>query len=233
MLRVAVVDDEASARSELVALITRFSSENGMQVAVAEYADGTEFLATGAAEDIVLLDIDMAEVSGMDVARLLRKAGIASEIIFVTNMAQYAIKGYEVRALDFVVKPVRYASFAIKFRRAVDIAARKNNSRIPVETRKGLRYVDTSEIIYIEVKGHKLIFHGRRGTFEAWGTMKAVSTVFEPFGFALCNACYLVNLACVVNVAQDTVTVDGGDELKMSRGRKRGFMDALTHSNGV
>ena len=127
---------------------------------------------------------------------------------------------------------MRYTSFAFKFGRAVDAASRKKRSRISVETREGLRYIDTAEIVYVEVRGHKLIYHGLRGSFEAWGTMKDTCAALEPFGFALCNACYLVNLSRVVNVGQDMVTVEGGDVLKMSRGRKKSFMDALTKPLG-
>lgn len=232
MLRVAVVDDEEEVRDALVSMLSRFSEDDSVDLAVSVYTDGRSFIESGAVEDIVLLDIEMGEVNGMDAARILRKAGVASEIIFVTNMAQYAIKGYEVGAIDFVVKPVRYTSFALKFRRAVEAASRKRSSRISVETRDGIRYVDTSDIIYVEVKGHKLIYHTQRGAFEAWGTMKSVCAMLESFGFALCNACYLVNLSRVIAVAQDVVTVEGGDELKMSRGRKRSFMDALTRPMG-
>ena len=233
MLRVAIVDDEAEVRSELAGMVARFSEEKGEQIVATCYDDGKEFLSSGATEDIVLLDIEMDEVNGMDTARVLRKAGITSEIIFVTNMAQYAIKGYEVSAIDFIVKPVRYTSFSFKFGRAVEAASRKKRSRISVETREGLRYVDTADIVYVEVMGHKLIYHGLKGTFEAWGTMKAACAALEPFGFALCNACYLVNLSRVVNVGQDMVTVEGGDELKMSRGRKKSFIDALTRPSSV
>lgn len=232
MLRVAIVDDEAEVRGELAGMVERFADERGEQIVASCYADGKEFLASGATEDIVLLDIEMDKVNGMDAARVLRKAGITSEIIFVTNMAQYAIKGYEVSAIDFIVKPVRYTSFAFKFGRAVDAASRKKRSRISVETREGLRYIDTADIVYVEVMGHKLIYHGLKGTFEAWGTMKDTCAALEPFGFALCNACYLVNLSRVVNVGQDMVTVEGGDVLKMSRGRKKSFMDALTKPLG-
>ena len=133
MLRVAIVDDEAEVRSELAGMVARFSEEKGEQIVAACYADGKEFLASGATEDIVLLDIEMDQVNGMDTARVLRKAGITSEIIFVTNMAQYAIKGYEVSAIDFIVKPVRYTSFSFKFGRAVEAASRKKRSRIAVE----------------------------------------------------------------------------------------------------
>lgn len=213
-------------------MISRFADENGEALSVSGYPGGREFLTSGATEDIVLLDIEMEDLNGMDTARLLRGMGANSEIIFVTNMAQYALKGYEVGALDFIVKPVRYTSFAFKFRRAVEAALRKNNSRIAVGTRGGLRYTDTSDINYVEVMGHKLIYHTVRGSFEAWGALKDVRKMLEPFGFALCNACYLVNLAHVVSISQDMVAVEGGDELKMSRGRKRSFMDALTRPRG-
>lgn len=232
MLKVAIVDDEAEIREGLSAMIERFSEETGESIGVACYTDGRELLEAGAIEDILLLDIEMDDVNGMDTAHLLRRKGVTSEIIFVTNMAQYAIKGYEVGAIDFVVKPVRYTSFAFKFRRAVEAAKRKGNSRIAVETREGLRYISSADLVYVEVRGHKLIYHGEIGSFEAWGTLRDACAVLEPLGFALCNACYLVNLSRVVSVNQDMVTVDGGDELKMSRGRKKGFMDALTRPIG-
>ncbi|MCR4869665.1 MAG: LytTR family DNA-binding domain-containing protein, partial [Atopobiaceae bacterium] len=167
MLRVAIVDDEAEVRGELAGMVERFADERGEQIVAACYADGKEFLASGATEDIVLLDIEMDDVNGMDMAHLLRRKGVTSEIIFVTNMAQYAIKGYEVGAIDFIVKPVRYTSFAFKFRRAVEAAKRKGNSRIAVETREGVRYISSADLVYVEVRGHKLIYHGEKGSFEA------------------------------------------------------------------
>lgn len=232
MLRVAIVDDEVEVRETLTSMLDRFSEEHSVELSVNAYTDGRSFIESGATEDIVLLDIEMGEVNGMDAARILRRSGVTSEIIFVTNMAQYAIHGYEVGAIDFVVKPVRYTSFALKLRRAIEAASRKKSSRISVETRDGLRYVDTSDIVYVEVTGHKLIYHTTKRSFESWGTMRSTCEMLESFGFALCNACYLVNLSRVVAVSQDMVTVEGGDELKMSRGRKKGFMDALTRPMG-
>lgn len=232
MLGIAIVDDETEVRQSLSSMVARFSRENGVELVVSEYADGRDFLESGATEDIVLLDIEMDEVGGMETARRLRAAGVASEIIFVTNMAQYAIKGYEVSALDFVVKPVRYPTFAFKLARAVEVASRKRRSRITIPTRDGMRTLNTADITYVEVIRHKLIYHTMQGTFEVWDSLKNASAALEPFGFALCNACYLVNLDKVVGVSQDMVTVEGGDELKMSRGRKREFMDALTRPTG-
>ena len=232
MLRIAIVDDEQQIREELCAMVSRFVDENGASLHVDCYAGGREFLESGATEDIVFLDIEMGEPDGMETARLMRRAGLASEIIFVTNMAQYAVEGYEVRALDFIVKPVRYQSFAFKLRRAIDVASRKKTARIELETREGLRRVSTSDIDYVEVVRHKLLYHTSRGVLEVWGTMREACERLEPFGFSLCNACYLVNLEHVTAISGEFVTVRCGDELKMSRGRKKSFVDALTHPTG-
>ena len=231
MLRVAIVDDEPVAREDLARMVARYAEENLIELSVTELSDGAELVAASPEPDIVLLDIEMGEVDGMAAAHALRDAGVNSQIIFVTNMAQYAIKGYEVGALDFVVKPVRYPVFAFKFRRAVDAASRRRRRRVTVETKDGLVRLESGEILYVEVSGHRLVYHTSSGDLELWGTMRAAAETLEPSGFALCNVCYLVNLDRVTRLDGDTVYV-GDVALKMSRGKRKAFVDALTRSMG-
>lgn len=229
MLRVAVVDDEPATREELVGMVERYAEENDVRLAAVAAADGADLLAMDPAPDIVLLDIEMDEVDGMKAARMLRRAGCTAEIVFVTNMAQYAIKGYEVGALDFVLKPVRYPVFAFKFARAVELAASRRSRRVVVETKGGVVRLDASEILYVEVRAHRLVYHTTEGPLELWGTMKSAASELEPLGFALCNACYLVNLDHVTRLEDGFATV-GGASLKVSRGRAKAFADALARS---
>lgn len=232
MLTVAVVDDEAFERSNLSQMVTRFGGQNALEFEVSEYADGKAFLESGAVEDIVLMDIEMGDVDGMRVAHTLRDAGVTSEIIFVTNMAQYAINGYEVGALDFVLKPVRYPAFAFKLRRAVELVQRKRHARVSIASRSGMRIVGTSDILFVEIRGHKLIYHTEHGAIEAWGTIREVKDQLAPYGFSLCNSCYLVNLEKVTMLEGESVYV-GKDALKISRGRRKEFVNALTRSAGA
>lgn len=227
MPSIALVDDEPEMRASLASMVARFATERGISLDTHEYADGREFLESGATEDVVFLDIEMNDLDGMATARRMREQGISSEIVFVTNMAQYAVEGYEVSALDFVVKPVQYPVFAFKLRRALEVVSRKRDARISITTREGVRHVNTADITYVEVIRHKLVYHTTVGTFEAWDSMKNVAQMLEPHGFALCNVSFLVNLDRVEGIVGDTVTV-GGDNLKISRGKRREFLDALT-----
>lgn len=230
MIRVAIVDDERQVREDLAAMVGRFAHETGRSISVTLLEDGAKLVRMEPPPDIVLLDIEMDEVDGMKAARMLRRAGSEAQIIFITNMAQYAIKGYEVSALDFMVKPVRYPSFAFRFSRAVELALQRSRTRITLDTRDGFVRVDVASISYVEVRGHRLVYHtSSEGDLELWGTMRDAASELEPLGFALCNACYLVNLDHVTRIDGEFVYV-GDEPLKMSRGKRRAFVDALTLS---
>ena len=156
MLDVAIVDDEEDVRAELGQMVRRFCAQEGEYVCVHEYADGSELLdANGAqAHDVILLDIEMARVDGMDAAHELRRRGVGTQIVFVTNMAQYAIRGYEVGAFDFIVKPVEYPVFA-----SLDSGCRGGARPPPRPGHPGdqgrlLVRMDAADILYVEVRGH-------------------------------------------------------------------------------
>ena len=218
MLNVAIVDDEKDVCDELSQMVARYASENGQPIAVARIEDPRQIIETARADanayDIVLLDIEMPQMDGLECAHALRNLGVEAQIVFVTNMAQMAIRGYEVGALDFVVKPVSYPTFAFKFQRIVQAAQRRQKRIVLLETKDGLVRLDASEIFYVEVNN-----------------IKNAAAQLEGHGFAFCNACYLVNLEKVRGLQGDYVRV-GDDLLKMSRGKSRAFLDELTRSVG-
>jgi len=100
MLRIAVVDDEQPARELLCGYIQRYSREKELPVAVTEFQDGLSFISNyKPIFDVVFIDIKMPLLDGMEAAKVLYKLDKNVCIVFVTNMAQYAVKGYEVDAV--------------------------------------------------------------------------------------------------------------------------------------
>ena len=232
MINIAVVEDNEQDAAQLCAFIDEYAEKNGLAVKVSRFSDAVSFLdGTRGAFDLIFMDILMPGMDGMRAAQRLRASDRWAKLIFVTNMAQYAIRGYEVGALDFVVKPVRYPSFAFKFRRAVELATRRRRRSVWLQTASGSVRLDTAEILYVEVQGHRLVYHTIEGDLELWGTMKSARELLEPAGFALCNVCYLVNLERVTRLDGEMAYVDDVP-LKMSRGRRKPFVDALTRSMG-
>jgi DNA-binding LytR/AlgR family response regulator len=233
MIKIALVDDQQEELDNLCAHFRSLQKTVREELEIHTFSSGAAFLAAyDSSFDLVCLDIDLGETAdGMAVARELRRRDKHVILLFITNMAQMAVQGYEVRALDFVVKPVNYYSFAIKLQSAIQIAARRKTKRLVVTTANGLERFSTDELYYAETNGHYLCYHTTRGEFRQKGSMKDLQEKLESLPFRLCSQSYLVNLNHVSAVNRDDVQV-GGVWLKMSRPKKKAFLSALTNYLG-
>ncbi len=234
MLNVAIVDDEQDAVETLKNYVERYCGGHGIDCNAICFNSPVKFLARYKSDyDIVFLDIDMPDLNGMDAARNLRKIDGGVALIFVTNMAQYAIRGYEVDADDFIVKPIKYGNLEIKLDRVLKKHGKKDVPRVAVYDDGAARYIAVEEIRYVEVIKHSIIYHTVYGEYEKRGALKAEYALFTENGFAQCNKSCLVNLRFVLGVADHTLHIakrrgePDYDELSVSHPRKKEFVRTL------
>lgn len=227
MIRVAIVEDEAEIREQLMGYVQRYTRQYGTAFEVKTFADGLEILEDyRPAYDLILLDIEMKHLDGMETARRIRELDPEVMLVFITNMAQYAIKGYEVGALNYVLKPVPYFAFSQQLQKAVNQLARRARHYLAVPVDGGMRRLDTAAIYYMESDGHKVCFYTEDGDFTAPGALKSFEEKLAGRPFARCNSGYLVNLAQVRGVQQSEVRV-GPHTLQISRPRRKALLAAL------
>ena len=227
MIRIAIVEDEAEVRQQLRGYIQRYTRQYGTEFAVTEFADGMEILDDyRPVYDIVLLDVEMKHLDGMETARRIREKDGEVMLIFITNMAQYAIKGYAVGALDYVLKPVPYFAFSQQLQKAEERLRRRARHYLAVPVEGGLRRLDTAQIYYLESEGHRVHFYTEEGDFTAPGALKTFEEKLAGRPFARCNSGYLVNLAQVKGVQQGMAQV-GPYALQVSRPKRKSFLAAL------
>lgn len=227
MIRTVIVEDEDTAADTLREYIDRYAAKKDESFSVERYSDGIEFLEKYSGQyDIVFMDIEMKHMNGLEAAKRLRKIDSLVILVFVTNMARFAVKGYEVDALDFIVKPVRYDDFAFRLDKAVSRIKRNEAKYVLVGlSGGGCAKLATDSIRYIEVMKHNLVFHTEEGDFESYGTLKKYESQLGNC-FARCNSCYLVNLK-YVNYVRDFTCDVFGEKLKISQPRKKEFVQAL------
>ncbi len=228
MLKIAIVEDEESYISVLQEYLKKYGQETGEDIEVTVYHDGDEIAAFYRAQfDVILMDIEMKFIDGMTAAEEIRKVDSTVAIIFITNAPQYAIRGYEVGALDYILKPVPYFTFSQKLGRAVEKLKKRERKWITVQVKGGVMRMELSDLYYIESEGHDLIYHAKDGTFVSGSTMKAAEDALAELDFCRINKCYLVNLEHVEGV-QDKYAVVHGERLLISRPRTKQFMQELT-----
>ena len=227
MIRIAMVEDEAAVREQLQGYIQRYTRQYGTAFAVTEFSDGVEILDEyRPVYDIVLLDVEMKHLDGMETARRIRELDRDVVLLFITNMAQYAIKGYAVGALDYLLKPVPYFAFSQQLQKAEEKLRRRARHYLAVPVEGGLRRLDTAQIYYMESEGHRVHFYTEEGEFSAPGALKTFEEKLADLPFARCNSGYLVNLAQVKSVQQGLAQV-GPYELQVSRPKRKSFLAAL------
>lgn len=233
MIRIAIAEDEKVCADQLQQYLRRYREEKDTELSVTVFSDGLDLVEHYQPDwDILLLDIEMPHLDGMTAARKIREMDASVTIIFITNMAKYAIRGYEVDALDFVLKPVSYFAFATKLTKAISAIRRTGQASIVFQYEGGVRRLMADEVRYVEVADHWLHIHTESGTYTSLGTLKEMEKQLERYCFFRCNKCYLVNLRHVIHMRGNTVTLSGGQELQISRPRKKDFQLALMNYYG-
>ncbi|WP_137656690.1 LytR/AlgR family response regulator transcription factor [Bifidobacterium moukalabense] len=233
MFTVAVVEDEPEAARRLGACLGEFSHRNpGVRFDVTVFPDPTRLLeGYRPMWDIVFMDIEMPNMDGMSAARRLRALDGRVLLVFVTNMAQFAAKGYEVDALDYIIKPFSYNDFERKIRRAVAIRGEESASVMIVQ-RAGTQRVLLRDIEYIEVREHNLLYHTERGILTGTGTLQDVEGRLGDRGFLRCSKAFVVNSRHVAAVKGNELTLSSGESVTIGRTYRKSFMMALAASMG-
>lgn len=234
MYRIAIVEDEKEFRDQLYDYLKKYEEENTLSFRISVFEDGADILENYRNEyDLILLDIEMPKMNGMDAAERIREKDEDVVLMFITNMAQYAIRGYSVGALDFIMKPITYYTFSMKMTRALKRVQRKANVQAPIVLYlpDGMKTLEIKQIYYVEVQNRMLHYYTDEGEIVVRGTLQSAEELLKPYPFAKCNHWYIVNLNHVKEVVKNNVVV-GPYQIEVSRRNKAAFLKALAEHMG-
>jgi DNA-binding LytR/AlgR family response regulator len=226
--KIAIVEDELEYRQQVSEYIIQYGQENGIHFEIQAFQNGKEIMdADKNSFDVIFFDIEMPKVNGMDAAQYIRKRDENVVIVFITNLAQYAIQGYSVGALDFVLKPINYYSFSLRLTRALGRVKKKETTDVIITTADGIKRLDTGDIFFVEIVNRMLHYHTKDGEYVVRGTMQSAEDALSDYHFVKCNYWYLVNLKYVSEIQKNMVLV-AEMKLEISRRNKSTFVKAVT-----
>lgn len=204
------MDDEQEMRDVLEQHLRRYSREKNLPLETVPFSGRDALLKVYSHDfDFLFLDVDMPGLNGVETARRIRQTGSNVMILFVTNYAQYAINGYEVDAVDYLLKPLTYFDFSLKFSKALRRWMNREEQYLIVETSGGVQRLPVSKVLYIEVRKHYLCYCMQSGEVFARGKLNEEVGRLKPYGFCRVHRSFLVNLRYVEKLRATEVIVNG------------------------
>lgn len=225
MLHIAIVEDNEQDAKRLEDCLTRYASQNRLTFRSTHFPDALKLInAYTPNYDIVFMDIEMPLMSGMEAAKALRQVDASVTLVFVTNMAQYAVEGYSVEAFDYILKPINDYAFDLKLKRILAHVGSVGRERVVIRTEGETIGLDVRQIRYLEADGHYINWHTQDKVYRALGALKTTAADL-PASYCAISRWHMVNMQYVRSVAGNNVVM-GSETLHIGRAYKQKFLQA-------
>lgn len=227
MIQISIIEDSENDQELLLTALKTFSTNENIEFDIQTYLSGEAFLAdTKRKSDLLFIDIELGGLTGIELAERIREKDSEVIIIFCTNVASLAIKGYDYDAMDYFIKPVTYEVLYPRMKKVVEKLSTPNLT-ITIPLTDGFKVIKVDDIIYIESFGHDIIYHTKDGDFKTKErkSMKVIEKELSKYHFAKCNVSYLVNFKYLSIVNGNELVLTTKERLSISRREKKEFIN--------
>ncbi|MBD3948609.1 response regulator transcription factor [Tuanshanicoccus lijuaniae] len=231
MIHIAIVEDNKQYASVLTDYLKRFEQRSGQRFKIAHFTDGVEIVRVQHGFfDIILMDIEMKVMDGLAAAKAIRETDRDVIIMFITQAPQYAIGGFEVEALDYILKPINYYAFTQRLERAIERMQRREQKFLMLDTGSTVRKIMLASIRYVEVTNHQATYHLLDETLTLRASLKSCEQQLNDGRFFKINQSTIINFDYMESATTQTITIDN-QLFTISRARRKIFLD--TYNNYV
>lgn len=226
---ISICDDEETFLDMIYQDIKQILKEINLSCSIYLYHTGRDFLEAYSRNpevDIVFMDILMGDENGYQIASKIREVNQKIKIIFMTSVTKYAIKGYEIGASRYLLKPVCFQRLKTALIKTIEEIRKSNNEYVIEKNDKGIYKIFTEDIIYIETYGRNTIIHTKDQDIISYQTMKNHLARLNSM-FIRCHAGVIINLAYVIELRKDSIKMQFGEVVPLSKSRKNEVKEAL------
>ena len=229
MINVAIIEDNDSDYNFLSDNIDKYSKEKACEFSISRYVSALKFLSEYKADaDIIFIDIELPDINGVEASEKLRLIDENVPLVFITNIAHLAIKGYGVSATDFIVKPVNYYKLQVLLTKLIKLINAKSDDMLSVQAGHYLERIRLSDINYIEIEAHKITYHTFTKDVVTYGSMNALEKSLPLDKFYRCYQSYIINLKHVISYDGENITMKNDVILPVSRSKRKEIMTRLS-----
>ncbi|CZR76251.1 Transcriptional regulatory protein YpdB [Clostridioides difficile] len=232
MYRIVICEDDITQIAFLRECILKSLEGISSQIEVFEFNSGEELLETNLEGiDIFFLDIKMLQLTGIDVAKIIRETNDTSEIIFITSIVDYIQEGYKVRAYRYLLKPIDFGDLNESILSCISDIIKKRENFMLIENKCIINKILINSIMYIEVRKKVLTIHTKNDTYYTKNSMDKIELELEKYNFFRCHKSYLINLEYIQFICKNTVVINDED-VPVSKYRMADLKKKLTYVLG-
>lgn len=220
-MHIAICEDESVVLDFESSLVTKWAADVGCPLQLDTYTSAEQFIFESedkAPYDLLIFDIQMKNMNGMELAKKLRARGSDAVIIFITGVPDYAIEGYEVGAVRYILKPVKEEVLKSLLNSVWGARQKKAEDFFVLGQGSDLEKISFEKIIYIEARGHYVYLRGNDFEREWKAGFAETAAAFEGKGFFCLRRGLLVNLVHVQKINRTDCLLDDGEKLPVARG---------------
>lgn len=228
-MKIAICDDELVQREFMSKSVHRYFNEKAIPVCIQEYESAEELwfqYELNSDIDIVLLDIQMAGMDGISLAKKLRCKNEALAIIFITAMTDYIYEGFQLNAINYLLKPYEEEKLYDCLNKAME-QCNKQDSYLLLRVEKEIVKIKKDHIIRVESEGHYLnIFTGEQ-SYRIKRSMKEMESVLIEDNFFKISRSDILNLYSITRITPKEVSLMNGEKILVPKGRHREISEAF------
>lgn len=218
-LSIGICEDEKVEIDYLKSLIAEWADKGNFLVQLSAFPSAENFLFEYEDDkkfDILLLDIQMDKMDGIELAKKIRKDNESVQIVFITGFPDFIAEGYEVSALNYLMKPVREEKLSEVLDKAVK-SLRKNEKSLFLNIDGESIRIPLSEIMYIESQGHDIFIKAQKDGYRLKMNLSEIEKYLDD-GFFRCQRSFIVSLKYIKKTTRTTVFLENNIEIPLSRG---------------
>lgn len=234
-MRIAICDDEKAERELIIKYLQEWADSHKMHVDTRGFSDAETFLFHWEEDkgfELLILDIEMGQLNGMELAQRIRQEDEEIPILFITGYESYMSQGYEVSAIQYLLKPM----YKEKLFTALDKLqkSRKKEEKMAFQTEEGMLFLPPSAICYLEARGHYSVLHTLEKDYEIRHSFSEMLKKLEKYReFKQCHRSYLVNLKYVSAIMKTELVLDKGERIPISRNSYKKVNQSFIASYGL
>lgn len=233
MIKIAVCDDEEKERSKTKEMCGAYRlGHPEYDIGISTFTSAQELLAhvdQREVFDVMLLDIYMPDMTGMELARIIRNYGEECQIVFLTTSLAHAVEAFSLHAAHYLVKPFTKEQFEDAITKAVKAVEKNKKSQITLKTKDGIQIVRYSDFIYSETKGHLQeiqLDHNRLQVRISCSELYEL--LLQDNRFFKCGSTYIINLSKIKEITSRSISFENGRQIPMQRRQYRELLTRYT-----